>query len=541
MTIHGGGTKGLRGLERAARSSVDQGRFGRLFRSLPPAGHSEDALHELALSMIDPDTSDKAITDTEPDDENPTIPSGYTYLGQFIDHDITFDPVSALQARNDPDALFDFRTPRLDLDSLYGRGNADQPYLYERHDPIDKPAGDSHRFLLGEDQRPQSVSAPRPDVPRNTDGLALTGDPRNDENSIVSQLQSLFLRFHNQMLTVVPNTLGPDARFLETQRQVRWHYQWIVLHDFLPRIVGQEMVKKVLPTDGGPPNLEFYEPKSDAFMPVEFSVAAYRYGHSMVRPSYSLSADVLRGSDPNKNRVPIFSALTDPLANLRGFRPLPTGWGIDWAFFYPDLPEPKAQPPDGNPYPSDPDKTLVTPQPSYRIDTVLVEPLAHLPGDPVPRGPSGALTTSLAERNLQRGRALGLPSGQSVAKRLGETSLTDEEIWSNANDADLDAKRKEMVAAFPQFQGNAPLWFYVLREAERTRRQGAVDPNPRGGHHLGPVGGRIVAEVLVGLVVADHHSYLYQDPLWRPRESVARADGTFEMSDLIRFTDGTRE
>ncbi len=538
MGTHGGGASGLRGLERAARSSVDQARFGRLFRSLPRTGHTEDALHELALSMIDPDASDKPITEPEPDDENPTIAAGYTYLGQFIDHDITFDPVSTLQARNDPDALADFRTPRLDLDSLYGRGNADQPYLYERHDPIDRPAGNKARLLLGDERQPASVTAMRPDLPRNGEGLALVGDPRNDENTIVSQLQSLFLRFHNRMLAVVPDTLGAEAQLLEAQRQMRWHYQWIVLHDFLPRIVGDAVADDVRPSGGAPPNLSFYTPKSDAYMPVEFSVAAYRYGHSMIRPSYSLSSDVLSGSDSTKNRVPIFSAVTDPLASLRGFRPLPAGWGIDWAFFYPDLPRPPARKPDGNPYSPEPEKELLLPQPSYRIDTVLVDPLAHLPGDPVPMGPPGELTTSLAERNLQRGRALGLPSGQAVAKRLGQNVLTDDDVWSNVDDPDLDAKRKEILVAFPQFRGNAPLWFYILREAERTRRDGSTDPNPRGGHHLGPVGGRIVAEVLVGLAWNDHHSYLYQDPLWHPQQPAARADGTFEMSDLIAFTDG---
>jgi len=507
-----------------------------LFRSLPAAGHTEDALHELALSMIDTEVEDVAITDAEPDDENPTIPAGYTYLGQFLDHDVTFDPVSTLQARNDPDALVDFRTPRLDLDSLYGRGNADQPYLYQRHDLIDAPAGDASQMLLGEDHKPASVTGPRPDLPRNPEGLALIGDPRNDENTIVSQLQSLFLRFHNRMLGEVPNTLGTRAQLLETQRQVRWHYQWIILRDFLPRIVGETLMDKILPADGTP-NLEIYKPKHDAFMPVEFSVAAYRFGHSMVRPSYSLSSDVLRGSDGSKNRVPIFSGLPDQTANLRGFRPLPPGWGIDWAFFFSDVPRPPEKTPDGNPYAPEPSKPLLIPQPSYRMDTVLVDPLAHLPGDPVPMGPSGQLTTSLAERNLQRGRALGLPSGQAVARRLGLTPLSDDELWSNENDSALDASRKKIIAAFEQFKGNAPLWFYILREAELTRRDGFDDPNPRGGHHLGPVGGRIVAEVIVGLVWADHHSFLYQDPLWKPRPPIAPAEGSFAIKDLVIFTD----
>lgn len=65
------------------------------------------------------------------DEENQGINAGYTYLGQFIDHDLTFDPASSLQKQDDPDALVDFRTPRFDLDNIYGRGPDDQPYLYE--------------------------------------------------------------------------------------------------------------------------------------------------------------------------------------------------------------------------------------------------------------------------------------------------------------------------------------------------------------------------------------------------------------------------
>ena len=537
MASHGSSRMGVRGLDSAARSSVNTGRFGRLFRSLPRTGHTEDALHELAMSMIDTELTDKPITEEEPDDENPTIAAGYTYLGQFIDHDITFDPVSSLQAGNDPDALIDFRTPRMDLDSLYGRGNADQPYLYERHDPIDAPSGNAQQLLIGDEHHRPSVAPPRPDLPRNAQGLALTGDPRNDENTIVSQLQSLVLRFHNKMLTVVPTTLGDQAHFLETQRQVRWHYQWIILHDFLPRIVGAEMADAVRPPDGGRPTLEFYKPKHDAYMPVEFSVAAYRYGHSMVRPSYSLSSDVLRGSDTTKNRVPIFSVNTDPLANLRGFRPLPPNWGIDWSFFFPDLdPPPAANPVDQSPYITEPSATLHIPQASYRIDTVLVDPLAHLPGDAVAMGPSGELTTSLAERYLQRGRALGLPSGQAVARRMGAPVIEDDVLWSNPNDAELDAKRSRSSRPSLSSVRTRRCGSTFLREAEQTVRTGTADATGRGGHHLGTVGGRIVAEVLVGLIWEDHHSYLFQDPLWKPT-TLARANGTFEMSDLIRFTD----
>ncbi|MDP9332383.1 MAG: heme peroxidase family protein [Actinomycetota bacterium] len=489
--------------------------------------------------MIQAAEPDVPITEAEPADENPTIPAGYTYLGQFLDHDITFDPVSSLTRLNDPNALEDFRTPRLDLDSVYGRGNSDQPYLYERHDVIDAPNGNNMKLLLGDERQPPSVApVSRPDLPRNSQDLALIGDPRNDENTIVSQLQSLFLRFHNKMLSVVPNTFEESGDFFaEVQRQVRQYYQWIVIHDFLPRIVGQHTLDKIFPNGQHRPKLAFYRPKNNAFMPVEFSVAAYRYGHSMIRPSYSLSSDVPQGSDAAHNRVPIFSANTDPKANLRGFRRIPDPWGIDWRFFFPDLGAPPQQNPQtNNPYLTDPSKPFLTPQPSYRIDALLVDPLAHLPGDPVLVGASHTPTTSLAERNLQRGRALGLPSGQAVAHHLGAATLTDEEIWSNADDPTLDTTRRQLLADFPQFAGNAPLWFYVLREAERTKRTG-FENDIRGGHHLGEVGGRIVAEVLIGLIWNDHQSYLYQDPEWRPQPPIARAAGVFEMSDLIRFTD----
>jgi hypothetical protein len=526
MAAHG---KELRGLDGAARSSVDSGRFGRMFRSLHPAHHGDLALHELAETMIAGETDDKPITEAEPEDENPTITAGFTYFGQFVDHDITFDPVSSLTALNDPDALKDFRTPRLDLDSVYGRGNADQPYLYQHDNP--------NKLLLGPERQPPSVVGSRPDLPRNSEHVALVGDPRNDENIIVSQLQSLFLRFHNRVVDVVPAGTGSSDVFAQAQRLVRWHYQWLVVHEFLPRIVGDELLTELLPTDGSPPRLRFYEPKSEAFMPVEFSVAAYRYGHSMVRPSYSLSADVQQGTDTTKHRVPIFSDNPDLRSNLNGFRELPDIWGLDWGFFFPGLPQPPVNNPGtGSPYAPDPALPLLVPQPSYRIDTLLVDPLKMLPGPPVPAGPDVAPTRSLAERNLQRGRILGLPSGQAVARRLGITPLTDDVLWEH-EDAARKAARQHVYNAFVEFRHSAPLWFYILREAELQRRTNAVDDTELGGHHLGPVGGRIVAEVLIGLLWADHHSYLYQDPLWTPDERIAPNSGRFTFADLVTFTD----
>src|SRR5437868_2209466 len=214
----------LRGLDRVPASSQHEGRFGRLFRTLPPARFDEGDLKALADAMVS-EAEAEQTPETEVDsEENSGISAGYTYLGQFLDHDLTFDPVSSLTKQNDPDALVDFRTPRFDLDCVYGRGPDDQPYLYEN---------DSRRFLLGKVLTGNPNDLKTRDLPRNTPSSgsprrALIGDPRNDENVIVSQLQGIFLRFHNRMV----DFLGADADFDTIQRMVRWHYQWVVLNDF---------------------------------------------------------------------------------------------------------------------------------------------------------------------------------------------------------------------------------------------------------------------------------------------------------------------
>jgi hypothetical protein len=285
VVLTGKGHGGIeRGLNSSPRSRRFEGRFGRLFRSLPPAsfGDGDAALLKLATAMTakpEPDVSREEEID---DEENFGIPAGYTYFGQFVDHDITFDPLSSLVKANDPDGLTDFRTPALDLDNLYGRGPDDQPYMYE---------SDGRRFRLG-DRLLTGGDPARPlthDLPRFHE-RALIGDKRNDENVIVSQLQGLFLRFHNFLAA---NTAGS---FADVQRLVRWHYQWLVLFDYLPRLIGRDRVEALLPhLKSGKtiyddrPQLHFYHWRDQPFMPIEFSGAAYRFGHSMVRPVYRLS------------------------------------------------------------------------------------------------------------------------------------------------------------------------------------------------------------------------------------------------------------
>jgi hypothetical protein len=461
-----GATK-LRGSERVPHSSTTDGRFGRMFRRLSPMPELDRALlEELASRMVDGDAPAGGWGGTPTGGDNPAIPAGYTYFGQFMDHDVTFDPISSLQRQNDLDALHDFRTPRYDLDSLYGSGPADEPFQYE-------PGTEGMRFLI-------EMNANRvEDLPRNSREVALIGDPRNDENTIVSQLQLAFLKLHNKLgADVAVNELVPvETKFEETQRLVRWHYQWVVSHDYVHRVIGDEMFKRLWTVDqDGRPEIRtrFYKPRTKPYMPVEFSVAAFRFGHSMIRGIYNLSSQV--------TDRPIFipGPLPDKFADLRGFRMLPEGWTVDWTGFF--------------------DIGGSNPQPSRLIDSHLVRALHELPT--VSDGPR-----SLAFRNLLRGQALGLPSGQDVAKYLGVPR-----VFSGA----------EMGAPDP-----TPLWFYILLESELT--------DGVNGTHLGPVGGRIVGEVLLGMLEGDPQSWYSVDRGWKPTIPDQDGDGEISVGDLVRF------
>jgi hypothetical protein len=565
-----GGHGHLRGVD-AARSPQFEGNFGRMFRTLPSATFELEDLKNLALGLEDHrnklggmtsppevklDKNNQPIRDARgfliptatkeadvDDEENFGIPAGYTYLGQFIDHDITFDPASSLQSQNDPNALIDFRTPALDLDNLYGRGPADQPYMYE---------ADGIHFAFGRDlTRNGKPSKNQKDLLRSdkTD-RALIGDKRNDENVIVSQLQAVFLRFHNfvagQLLKKDPNT-----QFEEIQRCVRWHYQWIVLHDFLPRILGWEMVHSVLPhlkkstsIYEDKPELHFFSWRNLPFMPVEFSVAAYRFGHSMVRPIYRLNTELGSGASQDEidrgvaGRQFIFAAVQDQ--GLNGFRKFPDTWAIDWNLFF----ETRGKLDDPN------NRGPERVQPAYKIDSSLVNPLAFLPefsseihppggdlkpdadGHPAPQ--SGAVS-NLAHRNLLRGLSMGLPSGQTVARHMGLEPIPDAELKVGKANADGIKGNASIVELGKSFEDNAPLWFYILAEAQHrwvTEAAKKSNDDAKNAVHtrLGPVGGRIVAETLIGLMLGDRHSFLSQWPTFKP---MFMNNGKFGMAELL--------
>ena len=491
----------LRGLMSTKISPFFQGFFGRMFRSLRPAkfGATDEenitnlaALGEAISAQFDPPKDGK-------DDEESGIPALYTYLGQFIDHDITFDPASSLQKQNDPDALIDFRTPAFDLDNVYGRGPDDQPYMYDGE----------KSFLLGDPINGGDPNAK--DLARNNahPRRALIGDPRNDENSIVSQLQGLFLRFHNR--TVADN---PGLVFADVQKLVRFHYQYVVLNDFLPRIVHSSvlnMLKSGQRYDHY--KLKFFHWKNKPFMPVEFSVAAYRLGHSMIRPGYRLNNSVL---------LPIFPVPKEGFnEGLTGFRAMNPAWGIDWGRFI-DV--------DIRNYDGTADDQKKRLQLAYRIDTSLVNPLANLP-PAVASNPS-----SLAQRNLERGWRLGLPSGQSVARAMGIKPLDDTDILLGQAVDKPDKPLPNILSVSKVFANNCPLWTYILAEAMRfvvpvkiPVKENVTINTPM----LGPVGGRIVAEVFLGLMFGDTHSLLSLDPDWQPK-----GGANFALNDFVNYALG---
>ena len=326
-----------------------------------------------------------------------------------------------------------------------------------------------------------------PDLQRVASGRAIIGDPRNDKNLVVSQLQVVVLQFHNMSSTASapsnPRSTNDDV-FKLAQQTVRWHYQWIVVHDFLRRLVGPAVIDDILKsetyaTPSGRahtlvPRLRFYHWRETPFMPVEFSVAAYRFGHSMARPSYVIN-DVIP--------LPVVSGAAasrcsprraDRLQNLNGFRPLPNQWGFQWKYFLPHIHD-VAGPNDAH-----------LPQPAYKLDAELSMPLGALPASVaapetlVTRRPP-ALAQNLAARNLLRGLRLGVPAGEDVARAMGITPLTDTQLYGGLSLSE---------GAHADLAGRTPLWYYVLKEAEVLA----------GSAHLGPVGGRIVAEVLIGLL-----------------------------------------
>jgi len=569
----------LRGLDLVIQDPTAEGRFGFMFKNQRPLRVRDGLVNELggideatgavmkdavmkerpAIGDIITYPSDGTATVTATKDhndifnENPSefLTSGFTFVGQFVDHDITFDRTPVDQQQSDPLATTNFRTPRYDLDSIYGLGPNADPSLYKAadRDKFDVKEND-HTTVFGlkvtNPETPNKVYAVKPitvrDVPRDsTTGKASIGDPRNDQTLILLQLHVAFQMFHNKLVDRMRALRVPPASVFESARRMaRWHYQWMVIHEFLPAIVGQDTadsVYKEVSTGAPIIDIKYYKPTNSTgrpFIPVEFSVAAYRFGHSMTRARYTVQDVITAATEtpPSEkvavSSVPLFEASAS-YNNLNGSRPVPARLKMQWSKFFND---PLAKNADGTPAPR-------TARPVRQFDASLGDPLFQLPPSALPDKVTAE--SLLSVRNLRRGQIVGLPSGQQVAGLMGVTPLTNAELswrhrieikWPiidnkvavNRRFKEVDT-RLESYLADPEFGGEAPLWFYILKEAEILGQ----------GERLGPVGGRIVAEVLVGLLQKDPNSYLYLQPNWKPQLPIARENGKFRMADLLRY------
>jgi len=401
---------------------------------------------------------------------NPEHTAGTTFMGQFLDHDITRDAGSTLGQSTSVLRSLNLRTPRFDLDSVYGGGPSVSPQLYEPNDQA--------RFVV-------ESGGLFEDLPRDSSGQAIIADSRNDENLIIAGIQVAFLKFHNAIVDRLRATRRGRTGdvFTAARRIVIHHYQWLILHQFLPQYIGQSLVNDIRNR-----GRQFYLPSSPT-IPVEFQTAAYRFGHSMIRPSY-------RANLAGDNGEPFFGMVFDPATfgqsdpnDMAGGHRAPRRF-IGWQTFF-DFGDGEVKP-------------------NKRIDTNISTPLFQLPlgtidtsrGEPL--GP-----TSLVTRNLLRHITWGIPSGQDVAALMGVERLAAADL------ADID-----QVA--PRLVESTPLWLYILREADVIED----------GLRLGPVGGRIVGEVFIGLLEMDPTSILNRGS-WRPTLPSRQGAGAFTMVDLL--------
>ncbi|MGI9007535.1 MAG: peroxidase family protein [Streptosporangiaceae bacterium] len=499
---------GLRGLRVMPGAPANSGLFGRIFPGLPPfaeatdqvraallevgkAGGIMDAADDLGAGpknlIVDPIVNGNP-TATNPygtNPDNPTMTAGSTFVGQFTDHDITFDQTSRLGIPQNPLTSPNTRTPAVDLGSVFGGGPGTRPELYVTNP--DGSVGPQLKIGTG------GVHEDLPRVP-NSDGTytALVGDPRDDENVMVGGLHCAHILFYNKVLTelgrinlrVFPSARGTDrsnsyAQFLIAREITLWHYQWLLVNEHLPQIAGQAVV-----SDGLTRKSQFYRPpRGDAFVPIEFGAAAYRFGHSMVRPSYRANFTSGTGDSSSPTADPFFGLIFDatepnfsaPVSydrdDLLGGFPAPRRY-VGWQTFF-DLGDGQVKN-------------------NKKIDTTISSVMFTIPV-PAIAPHTQTSPTVLPQRNLLRQLTWSLPSGQAIAAAMGADPLTP---------ADLS----DIAGVYAPFGASTPLWYYILAEAKTAT----------GGLTLGPVGGRIVAETLIGLLRADPASYLNIYPGFRP-------------------------
>jgi hypothetical protein len=443
------------------------------------------------------------------------IPAGFTYLGQFVDHDLTFDFTSvALGDDVSPADLLQGRSPTLDLDSLYGAGPADAESKRFYADGLHLKTGKTTR--IAPDRARVGFDLPRV----GTGGVrasrrAQIPDRRNDENLAVAQHHAAMIRFHNRVLDRLPASVPVEDRFRRARKRVVLHYQWMLRTDYLPRICDPGVVEDVF-INGRKVFEVGVDPLTMPTMPVEFSVAAFRLGHSMVREAYDWNARFPSGQG-SLDLLFTFSATS---GDLGGNETLPSNWIADWRRLYRfhEIQRDDLKPP--------PRQFNF----ARRLDTVLADPLALLP--PGSFGGTdadfGKIEGNLAFRNLTRATMLKLASGQQMAdfmigKGVALTKLSPTQLRFGLDGAGLDTLTP---TERDLFLAHTPLWFYVLREAELNNGQ------------LTGVGARVVAETFHRAMEGSRFS-IVRDPAFRP--VLGPVTDRFTMTDLLVFAFANKE
>lgn len=423
-----------------------------------------------------------------------SIPAGFTYLGQFIDHDLTFDKTALMEGADiSPADLEQARSPSLDLDSLYGLGPQDPGSAKFYRDEVHLKVGAA---VGGGPSTSQGFDLPRVASGAKV-GEAVIPDPRNDENLAVAQTHLAFIRFHNKVVDSLPASIPAAQRFTRARRIVTKHYQWMIRTDYLPRICAASIVSSVF--GGGRKIFEVgAPPMSIPTMPLEFSVAAFRLGHSMIRADYSWNKHF---PDATLGQLFDFSHLSGGMTGG-----IPSIWIADFRRLF-NFGQLSPQKP----------ALIVAPDKfnrAMRIDTRLVNPLRVLRvPDPGPR-------KNLSFRNLLRANMVKLATGQQMVsfirgKGVNVAKLTRAQIRDGNNGTELStlttAQRNKLLT-------DTPLWFYILREAELNNGR------------LGGVGGRIVAETFHRAMQGSRFS-IVRDSAFRP--TLGPDSNTFRMIDLL--------
>jgi len=417
--------------------------------------------------------------------KSPPPPAGYTYAGQFILHDLTRDDTTLRQAAyQNASETINYNRPCFDLSSLYGQGpfSKDRP-LYEE---------DHASLKLGAAHTTQGASFDLPLNPRTS--KAMLADSRNNENLILRQIHAIFLKLHNRAVASLRSEVSQPDLFDQASRLVRWQFQWLVRFDYLPKVCNPAVYRDVIANGN-----RLVEWPTDQFsIPIEFSDAAARFGHGMVRPKYDL------------NRKNLDVALSKIISEVHRLGPMDPSLAIDWQKFFTNR------------------------EHANHIDTAIPEAMFELPAEALHR--FGAIISEdnpaeLPIRTLRRGATLKLPTGEQVRDVLGSASIADVS-------AEFPNYKPAKVLADLGLQGRTPLWFYILLEAEVNER----------GANLGAVGSRLLIEVIEGALQADPDSIVWQlrrDPKWRPPkwetdtgESV-RIDSFLDLAVAVGLADAS--